>query len=137
MLSNESKQLMKKQAYWLKHLRGCEASGQPLATYAASHDLKPQQLYDWKSRVWAVGAWEPSETVRSKRPTMKPVQGVATAGLRIPSRSASTTAITCAGAGASTRRAMPAASPSPTPVYAWRTDTAACKSLAASAEICP
>jgi len=74
MLSNESKRLTKKQGYWLKHLRESAASGQPLATYAASHGLRPQQLYNWKSRLRAVGVWEPSETVRSKRPTMNPAQ---------------------------------------------------------------
>ena len=74
MRSHESKQLTKKQAYWLKHLRECAASGQRLATYAVSHDLKPQRLYNWKSRLQTLGVWKPSETVRGKRPRMKPAQ---------------------------------------------------------------
>jgi len=74
MLSKDSKQLTKKQAYWLKRLREWEASGQSVATYARSHGLLPQQLYTWKTHLRALGVWEPSGTVLKKRATTKPAQ---------------------------------------------------------------
>jgi hypothetical protein len=74
MLSNESKQLTKKQACWLKHLRESAAGGQALATYARSRGLRPQQLYAWSARLQAIGVWEPSEAVLKKRATTRPAQ---------------------------------------------------------------
>ena len=74
MLSNESKQLTKKQAYWLKHLRECQAGGHRLAAYARSKGLRPQQLYSWSTRLHALAVWDPSGAALKKRATKKPAQ---------------------------------------------------------------
>ena len=73
MQSNDSRQLTTKQAYWLKHLREYEASGQPLGTYAASHEFQPQHLYTWRSRLRALGVLQAPERARRKRAAKKPV----------------------------------------------------------------
>jgi hypothetical protein len=70
MRSDDSRPPTAKQAYWLKHLRDCEASGQPLTTYAAAHDMAPQHLYTWRSRLRALGLL-PAETTNPKKPASK------------------------------------------------------------------
>ena len=41
-------QLTERQAYWLKHLRACEASGLTAKAYAKQHRLSIQALYQTK-----------------------------------------------------------------------------------------
>jgi len=72
-----SRGLTKKQQLWLRHLEACEAGGQVLAGYAASHGLGVGQLYSWRSRlrrkgllggsVWSRG----SETQRGAVPVAR------------------------------------------------------------------
>ena len=58
MKNGTERRITKKQAAWLERLRACEASGETLTRYAATHELRPQQLYRWKGRLQALGLLE-------------------------------------------------------------------------------
>ncbi len=62
-----SQKLTKQQGVWLEHIRQCQASGEPLSTYAARHDLSRQGIYRWKRRLQAMGALPPSDGRRGSR----------------------------------------------------------------------
>ena len=56
----------KKQAEWLKHLRGWKASGRSLAAYAKSQGLQPRQLYAWRSHLRGAGIAVPKAATGAK-----------------------------------------------------------------------
>ena len=64
MQNGTGAKITKKQATWLEHLRACTASGETLTSYAATHELRPQQLYRWKRRLQALGLLEKSRDGR-------------------------------------------------------------------------
>lgn len=40
-----------RQQFWLNHLKSAEASDGTLVDYAKAHQLKPKDLYQWKTRL--------------------------------------------------------------------------------------
>ena len=50
-----SQKLTKKQAAWLEHIRGWQASGEALSAYAARQGIPRQGIYRWKRRLQALG----------------------------------------------------------------------------------
>ncbi len=55
MPGRDSRGVTKKQRFWLDHLTACGRTDQSLVRYAATHDLKRQQLYNWKTRLRKLG----------------------------------------------------------------------------------
>ena len=46
-----TKPITERQRYWLDHLNTAVTSGSSLVAYAAAHQLKPKDLYAWKTRL--------------------------------------------------------------------------------------
>ncbi len=44
-------ELTKRQRYWLNHIKAADASEGTLVAYAAAHDLKVKDLYQWKTTL--------------------------------------------------------------------------------------
>ena len=40
-----------RQQFWLDHIKAAEAGGGTLVDYAAKHDLKVRDLYEWKRKL--------------------------------------------------------------------------------------
>ncbi|MBU1700378.1 MAG: hypothetical protein KJ927_10275 [Candidatus Eisenbacteria bacterium] len=55
MSQQETKKLTEKQQYWLNHIETCERNGQTLKSYAIAQNLDVQPLYNWKTRLRAMG----------------------------------------------------------------------------------
>ena len=39
-----------KQQYWLEHIKAAKSSGLSIAQYAKQHDIKAQNLYQWRNK---------------------------------------------------------------------------------------
>jgi hypothetical protein len=50
------KELSAKQHEWLDHIKASRRSGQSVSEYARDHDLDPQHLYGWTTRLRRLGA---------------------------------------------------------------------------------
>lgn len=50
-----SKRITKRQRYWLDHLNNADSHGGSLVAYAKAHDLKPKDLYVWKTQLIKLG----------------------------------------------------------------------------------
>lgn len=65
-----------RQQYWLNHLKSAEANDGTLVDYAKAHQLKPKDLYQWKTRLIQRGALpdpaKPSGFVRVSSPVAHP-----------------------------------------------------------------
>lgn len=48
----QSKQaITERQQFWLDHIKAAEASGGTMVDYAAQHELKARDLYQWKRKL--------------------------------------------------------------------------------------
>ncbi|WP_152025207.1 IS66 family insertion sequence element accessory protein TnpA [Congregibacter litoralis] len=50
-----TKPITKRQRYWLVHLKNAASSGGSLVAYAKANDLKPKDLYVWKTQLIKLG----------------------------------------------------------------------------------
>lgn len=44
-------EITERQQYWLEHIKAAQASKGTLVAYAAAHDLKVKDLYQWKTAL--------------------------------------------------------------------------------------
>ena len=44
-------EITERQQYWLNHIKAADASEGTLVAYAAAHDLKVKDLYQWKTTL--------------------------------------------------------------------------------------
>lgn len=77
-----------RQQYWLNHVKSAKASDGTLVDYAKAHQLKPKDLYQWKTRLIQRGALpdpaKPSGFVRVSSPVANPrISLVMPNGLRL------------------------------------------------------
>lgn len=56
--------LTKRQQYWLDHLVAASESSGTLVDYAKAHKLTPKRLYQWKTRLMALGQLPRSSAAR-------------------------------------------------------------------------
>jgi len=59
--------LTERQRYWLEHVRGCEASGETVAEYAAEHGISAQALYAGKKLLVRKGVLPRARPLRFQR----------------------------------------------------------------------
>ncbi|MCP4331240.1 MAG: hypothetical protein GY785_01195 [Gammaproteobacteria bacterium] len=66
MAIKSNKPTTQRQRYWLDHLNATAAGGTSLADYARNNQLKPKELYAWKTRLISLGhlPGEPNEKKR-------------------------------------------------------------------------
>lgn len=50
-MAQPTTQITERQQYWLEHIKAADASDGSLVAYAASHDLKVKDLYQWKTAL--------------------------------------------------------------------------------------
>ncbi len=80
MPTPRSQKLTKKQTEWQGRLQEWEASGLPLAAYARTQGLRPQQFYSWRTYFRGLGLRTPSAKVgahavaKKSRLTTRPVR---------------------------------------------------------------
>lgn len=69
--------LTERQQYWLEHLQRCEASGEPLKSYADAHSLSVHSLYEAKRRLKRRGVFAEERAPAAKFVQVARVQSTA------------------------------------------------------------
>ncbi len=50
-MARPKKTITKRQQYWLDHIKAAEATTDTVSAYAATHELKVKDLYQWKTAL--------------------------------------------------------------------------------------
>ena len=62
-----TKPITARQQYWLDHLKRADANGSSLVAYARAQELKPKDLYAWKTRLIQLGHLAGSRKHKGRR----------------------------------------------------------------------
>ncbi len=67
MAGTDDVSLTKRQQYWFKHIRACDASGKTTIDYAREHGIKVKSLYSARKALAEKGTLPPAQPTRFQK----------------------------------------------------------------------